>query len=204
MTGTAAPQSRPVLYLSAPPGSHGIPADVFASLGHAIGVLWPNARMSPGLDGRGFGLVIDDQDRARKVSKKALREGWEPRDPDSDDFAPVGWDGEALSVTTPAEAAEALAHWAHAMLAGLDAKNYVEQTAVTEDGRTVVATARWAEGLTPHQARQQAEEQTRSLSAAARQVLAWAQHRDGCPGGGEPGECTCGLAALAAALPDQP
>lgn len=200
MTAPTAPEPQPAFFLVAPPGK-GIAADVFAAVSRAIGALWPDARMGPGLGGReGFAVILDPHDQTARVSKKtlaALKDGEENLE---DGGSVIGWDGQSLRGQSPAEAAEALAHWAHVLLSGLDAVNYVEQSATTSEGRTVVVTARWAEGLTPHQARQKAEQRLSDLAAAAERVTQWADHAPGCAAGQAPRRtgtgCTCGLDAL--------
>jgi len=136
-----------------------LPMDLVMSLTNAIGTMYPDATM--GGDGPGYGselvLNVSHDDRRPKATKKALRDAKVTSADPEDELEMAGFKNGTLTVNTPREAAERLATWAHTLLAGQDAANYVEQVATDGEGRRLVLIAAWSEEQTPHELRLAAE-----------------------------------------------
>lgn len=188
------PATDVVMHLAPPPGG-AIPADVFTSVVRALGTLYPSARLGNAPDGRdGFTVHVDPADRA-PVDDQTIAAQRQPADNTTPGVVEMGPD--MVRLETPEDYAAALATWGYGLLSAMGAANYVEQGATGPDGRGIVVTARWRDGLTPHEAREQAETRARAVTAAARSALAEGPHGAGCPRGEG---CTCWKAALSAAV----
>jgi len=144
-----------------------IPLDVSANIIAALGAMYPDATIRTDDPRSRNAMVIDLGARTARSNKRRIAaEMIEPEvDAEVSGFA----DG-TLSVSTPREAVVALAEWAHIALAGMDAANYIEQAAtLPADGdrpeRTLLVTACWSRGQTPHELRQAAEKRAEAAEA---------------------------------------
>lgn len=176
-----APDTEPVvLNVFADPGES-IPLEVVSSLLRAVGTMYPGATMGPG---RGFGgrsdgfslrLPLAEIQAGPAVAPEAVP-GADDTVPEQDRVGLIGWDGECLSVTTPAEAAQALAQWAVLLLSAYpEAENYVEQQVITPEERHLAIAACWSKSQTPHQLRLAAEQRADRLQAELDQLRAQIQ-----------------------------
>lgn len=177
---------EPVLYIE-PAGRDGIPAHVLATIMTLIGAAYPDAQMGPGQwAGRGFGLVLPEGAKPKRVSKKAAKEAVE--EPDEYEVGFVGWDGESLSTTVPEELAHHLARVAYAWLSAVEgAVNYIEQTVTHPEhpDKPLVFSVAWSKGQTPHEIRQRVERERDMLAQAmwdARKELGFDNDGDPSPG----------------------
>lgn len=144
-----------------------MPLDVSANIIAALGAMYPDATIRTDDHRSGRAMVIDLGTRTARSNKRRL--AGEMTKPIVD--AEVsGWSDGTLSVTTPREAVEMLAEWARIVLTGMDAANYVEQGAtLPADGehpeRTLLVTACWSRGQTPHELRMAAEKRAEAAEA---------------------------------------
>lgn len=170
-----------VVFLSSD-NTRGIPFDVTASLVQAVGAMYPGTTMGAGQQtfGRvdGFSLRIPAADRrAGPATPPGSVARTEP-DPADPSCGVTGFDGATLSCSTPPQASQQLASWAHTLLADNEAVNYVEQAAYLPDGRRLVVTACWSETQTPHELRVAAEQRAEQAETQLRTLLSQPDSHD--------------------------
>ena len=170
-----------VVFLSCD-NTRGIPFDVTASLVQAAGAMYPGTTMGAGRQtfGRvdGFSMRIPAADR--RAGRAAPPDSVARIEPDPDDRScgVTGFDGATLSCSTPPQASQQLARWAHTLLADNEAVNYVEQAAYLPDGRRLVVTACWSETQTPHELRVAAEQRAEQAETQFRALLSQSDSHD--------------------------
>lgn len=144
-----------------------MPLDASANIIAALGAMYPDATICTDDPRSHKAMVIDLGTRTARSNKR--RVGAQMIEPEVDAEVSGFSDG-TLGVTTPREAVEALAEWARIALTGMDAANYIEQAAtLPADGghpeRTLLVTACWSRGRTPHALRQAAEKRADAAEA---------------------------------------
>lgn len=138
-----------------------LPLDVVVSLTRAVGVLYPNA-MIDNTDSRHLTFVVDQSDRAPRVSKKALAAA--KAESSEHEAQATNFKDGTLTTTVP-EALEVFAEYAYIALIGTDgAVNYLEQKMHHKaSGRDLVFCVAWSKGQTPHELRMAAENRADEL-----------------------------------------
>lgn len=141
-----------------------LPMDVAGTVMRVVGMAYPDALMEGG--SRTMTFLIPEGARPRKGSKaKAKPEQREDLDSELLDIGPDG-----ISISTPeALAATALQIMKDSFEQFPDAKNYLEQRCYDrETHKAYVMTFQRAEGNTPHELRQRAEEKVQQIEAAVK------------------------------------
>jgi hypothetical protein len=138
-----------------------LPMDVASTVMRLIGMAYPEALME-GHD-RSMTFLIPEGARPRKGSKNKAKP--EQRDDVDSELLELGPDG--ISITTPGVlAAAALDIMRTSFEQFPDAKNYLEQRCYDrETHKAYVMTFQRAEGNTPHEMRQRAEDKLKRIEA---------------------------------------
>lgn len=137
-----------------------LPLDVVSTLSRVMCAVYPTAVIDPARgQGRELVVVIDEDARMPRVSKKALAAAKvEIEDPAMEGSLASLDEGGAMGVVLPEVVREQLAAICIAMLADAEAPNYLEIPVTTADGtRYAVAACRGIK-QTPHALRMDAEE----------------------------------------------
>lgn len=148
-----------------------LPLEVVGALSEAIGTLWPDATIRT--DRRDFTFMVPRR-KAKRPTKKRMREilaeSWPDDDAPEVDVTRINPDGMSIALDNNDEAWQQLGAWAYSVLRFHDAANYVEQQITVQlpdanEERTLLLTACWSTGQTPHALRMKAEAELAALRA---------------------------------------
>ena len=144
-----------------------LPLDIIGTLGAVIGAVYPTARIAT--NHHDFTILIANDERARKPSKKELREAFRPSDNSKDEAVFQGFrtkNNELIAEFGLSQAASfQLASFCYDMLQMEGAANYVEFEARDKDNVRYWVAACRSQEQTPHHLRMKAEKRIIELEA---------------------------------------